>query len=106
MFHVYSCLGSLPFVRVCLTQGLLADVIGFLGMVYKLGSPKVFWLAFTKIIFPSIIRDLLYWNTTEERMLDFVKKTTTEGDPASVLNALDLYYKEHEVIISLAPKKS
>ncbi|XP_022082651.1 catechol O-methyltransferase-like [Acanthaster planci] len=57
------------------------------------------------VIFLRFLRDLWYWNTVEERVLDFVKKTAAEGDPASVLDALDVYYTDHDVILSVAPEK-
>ena len=87
-------------------QGLLAEVKGTLSTLYVVGSLNFFWILLTRWIFPQLWRTLRYRNTAEERALDFVKKTATEGDPASVLDALDEYYAKHEVMISLMPEKS
>ena len=87
-------------------QGLLAEVKGFLHMFYAVGSLRFFWITLTRWILPQLWLALRYRSTPEERALDFVKKTATEGDPASVLDALDEYYAKHEVMISLMPEKS
>ena len=75
-------------------------------MFYAIGSLRFFWIILTRWIFPQLWRTLRYRNTAEERALDFVKQTATEGDGASGLDALDEYYAKHEVMMSLMPKKS
>ncbi|XP_038046411.1 catechol O-methyltransferase-like [Patiria miniata] len=69
-------------------------------------SIKVVYTAITQVAFPKLWRDWWYWNTTEDRLLAYVKKTATEGDPASVLAAVEKYNRDYEWTIMLEPDKT
>ncbi|XP_022082699.1 catechol O-methyltransferase-like [Acanthaster planci] len=88
-----------------LNMGFLADVKGFLELIYEIGSPKFFWITFTRIIFPYFWRTLWHGKSIEYRALDFVKKTAKEGNPGSVLDALEEYHLNYEVMMAVMPEK-
>ncbi|XP_038061126.1 catechol O-methyltransferase-like [Patiria miniata] len=84
-------------------QGLLTDLKGMWSMLMDIGSVKLFYVI-TRIILSKLWRTLWYWNTTEDRLLAYVKKTAVEGDPASVLAAIRKY-NDYEWTMALHPEK-
>ncbi|XP_038054887.1 catechol O-methyltransferase-like [Patiria miniata] len=71
------------------------------SMLKNVASVKVFYLVFTRIILATFWRNLWYWNTLEDRLLAYVKKTAVEGDPASVLAAFEKYIQNYEWTIAI-----
>ncbi|XP_022089251.1 catechol O-methyltransferase-like [Acanthaster planci] len=49
-----------------------------------------------KVIVPGYLRRVRHGNTTEERLLEYVKSTAVQGDAASVLSAVDKFKAEKE----------